>query len=475
MSATHNGNIALIITLAAAIASPTTFGTLLGMFPAATNSLDGDTTREYVADTAIVDAAADVTAGFISTAAQDWITECFSQSPAPASVKLANIDLSAATPAVKASKAFATVGGGTFDTVIEAHTAGVNGNLIEVILLGDSATTVSIEVFGSASVGYTVLIHYKPATSTVTDVESAITALSGVSDVIDVKTAGTGATVLAAGAACESLLASGAEAVVTETYAAAIARVIAADDAWYALAIASRTTADIAAASTAIEALHKVFIAQSADSGLLGTMPGGMSAILANERTALVYHATSTVYLDAGLAANRLAFDLDVQCPAWDCNVAGVTATTITSGERSAAIANNVNTALPYGSATAFIDPGVSLAGRAFCDIITRDWFDARLTEALTVIKLNYAAKGRKFPLNTRGQAVMLGAIKQVIDLGVAAEHFDGGDPANSIPAPVITALPITPADKAAKRLRCTVVVSILGSARTFSITVNLE
>lgn len=475
MSATHNPNIALVIALAAAVAIPVTFGTLLGIFPAATNSLDGDTTREYTADTGVTDAVQDVADGFLSTAAQDWIIECFSQNPRPASVKIGNIDLSDASPATKALKDFADVGAGSFDTIIEAHSAGIAGNLIEVALIPDSASSVSIEVFGSASVGYTVVIHYKPAVSTVGNIETAITALSGVSDVIDVKTAGTGATVLAAGEAVESALATGVDAVATETYAAAIARIQADDDTWYAVSIASRAVVDVAAASTAIEALKKVFIAQCADTGLYGTMPGGFSAILANERTLLCYHATSTVYLDAGLAANRLAYDLDTQCPAWDCNVAGITATTLTAAQRSAAIANNVNTALPFGSADTFIDPGVSLAGRPFCDIITRDWLDARLTESLTAVKLNYAARGRKFPQNARGQSVMVAVIKAVVDAGIAAEHFDPGDVANGIPVPAITPLTITSADKAAHRMRATLVVSILGSVRTFGITVNLE
>jgi hypothetical protein len=93
-----------------------------------------------------------------------------------------------------ASKALSNFAG-DLDTIIEAHTAGIAGNLISITVVGDSAAAagVTIEVDGNF-----VVIHYESGVSTVGDVETAITALAGADDIIDVKTAGTGATVLTA-------------------------------------------------------------------------------------------------------------------------------------------------------------------------------------------------------------------------------------------------------------------------------------
>jgi hypothetical protein len=81
------------------------------------------------------------------------------------------------------------------DTVIEAFVAGSAGNGITIRLLGDSpgGGGVSIVVSNGA-----VTIHYESGVSTVAQVETAIGNLAGASKIIDVKTAGTGATVLTA-------------------------------------------------------------------------------------------------------------------------------------------------------------------------------------------------------------------------------------------------------------------------------------
>lgn len=101
--------------------------------------------------------------------------------------------------AVKAEKSFSTVGAGHLDSVLQAHNAGLNGNLIDVTLIGDSAPASGVSVVVTPNGdGYHVTVHYESAVSTVGNVETAITALAGPNDVIDVKTPGTGATVLTA-------------------------------------------------------------------------------------------------------------------------------------------------------------------------------------------------------------------------------------------------------------------------------------
>lgn len=106
-----------------------------------------------------------------------------------------DFDAHALIPAAKAELDLADLGTGALDTIVEATTAGEDGNEITVELVGDNgaAAGVTIDVTGSV-----VTIHYEHNVSTVSDVETAITALAGGDDIIGVKTAGTGATVLQA-------------------------------------------------------------------------------------------------------------------------------------------------------------------------------------------------------------------------------------------------------------------------------------
>lgn len=106
---------------------------------------------------------------------------------------------------VKASLACASLAALHFDTVVQAMTEGVDGNIISLQLIGDSAggAGVAIDVVYSYDgdgvlTGIAVTIHYESGVSTVANVEAAITALLGPDAVIAVKTAGTGATVLTA-------------------------------------------------------------------------------------------------------------------------------------------------------------------------------------------------------------------------------------------------------------------------------------
>lgn len=110
---------------------------------------------------------------------------------------------------IAATKAFKGAISTGFNTVIEATTAGAAGNSLSVSLVGDSTSGVTITDDGSNFV-----IHYKSGTSTVANVETAIAALAGAHDLIGVKTAGTGATVLTAPASDSGpkFLAGGADA-----------------------------------------------------------------------------------------------------------------------------------------------------------------------------------------------------------------------------------------------------------------------
>lgn len=116
------------------------------------------------------------------------------------------------TVAVKAEYTFATT---HIDTVIEAHTAGAEGNGIEVALIGDDPAGVTIE-----RIGRVMVIHFFAGTSTRANVVAAINALAGADDIIDVRTAGVaaGALTVAVDQIGDTQLHEGADATTLQTY-----------------------------------------------------------------------------------------------------------------------------------------------------------------------------------------------------------------------------------------------------------------
>ena len=84
---------------------------------------------------------------------------------------------------------------GDFDAVIEAVTAGTAGNSIDIIFIGDSGGGGGVTINRNNT---TFTIHYESGVSTVGTVSTAIAALAGGDKLIQVKTAGTVATVLTA-------------------------------------------------------------------------------------------------------------------------------------------------------------------------------------------------------------------------------------------------------------------------------------
>ncbi|HSG98885.1 MAG TPA: hypothetical protein VLB27_02480 [candidate division Zixibacteria bacterium] len=83
----------MAISLNANPAAGQTFGIPLRMVPLATNSLNGDATRTYLANS--TDAADDLTAGYISSTTKTAIDRAFSQTarPQPSAVKIGSVDL----------------------------------------------------------------------------------------------------------------------------------------------------------------------------------------------------------------------------------------------------------------------------------------------------------------------------------------------------------------------------------------------
>ena len=258
-----------------------------------------------------------------------------------------------------------------------------------------------------------------------------------------------------------------------ETYPAAIAAIQAVDDDWYVLAIASRVSADIVAAAGFIESLEKLFAFQSGDSSWLDSgVPAGFSTIVTYERSIGYYHDTSTEALAEGAAANRLVYDPDSDSAPWngyDVGGVAVYATGLTSTQRGFGIGNYINLSLPFGGGTMVIDPGVNIKGRPVYEVLTRDWFAARLRERISALIVNRGNAGLKMPMTPAGQALVLSVVKGLLSEGQAAGHFVPG--ASGVFAQAET---ITTTDYSLRRLRFSGWAQYATSARLFTFTVNL-
>lgn len=100
------------------------------------------------------------------------------------------------------------------DTIIEATTAGEDGNSITIAAVDDGTGTGTLTRDGTD-----FTFHFEDAVTTVGDFEALVAALAGADDLIAVKTGGTGATVLVTADAFEATpLAGGTNANTIEAY-----------------------------------------------------------------------------------------------------------------------------------------------------------------------------------------------------------------------------------------------------------------
>lgn len=460
--ATHNANISIVIFLAALSASVQSFGLEAIVVPLSTNPLAGHRSKTY---TSASEAAADVSSVIDATAALE-VAAAFAQSPPPSSVMVAYYD--DVTGAVAAGKAFGSATG-PFDTVIEAHTGGTAGNSYHIALIPDSAFAVTIEIDG-----YSIYIHYQPAVSTITNVETAIAALSGASDVIDVKTGGTGATILAAVDAREFQLSGGTAATFTETAAQTLAAMRAYADTFYGVTTRSNVTADILAWAAAVQADgEKFYIGQTAVAA--GATDAAFAAAVAYTRFALVYHPTATEYNDHGYLAKGLAANPDVESAGWaGLQVAGVTAPVVTDADRLTLIGDNVNVMGSMYGIAGVMDSGVRYDGGEIKERITADWLRARIRERLASLWVKAANRFQPITLDARGVAQVESIIDQTFQQAEAAHHTTVGTDSNGDPTPSYRVTSRT-INTSTRKITIAVAAQLAGTARLFDFNFYLD
>ena len=252
-----------------------------------------------------------------------------------------------------------------------------------------------------------------------------------------------------------------------ETYSTGLAAVRVADDDWYGICIDRRSDADILLVAADIELIDRLFMFQSADSDWLTTgLPAALTALATLENTAGIYFDVAATWSDVSYIVDRLAFNQDAQATTWNAAPNGTFtyATQPTQAQIVFARANFINIGAMYSnsaSGTYYIDPGVTMTGRATYEKVTGDWFKERLLALIQAQKLKYTLRGQKILLDESGSTLIRGLIDQQFALGVAAEHFVRGQTRSTME-------PITAADRAARRIRGGGNAQLAGDAREF-------
>lgn len=256
-----------------------------------------------------------------------------------------------------------------------------------------------------------------------------------------------------------------------ETYADGLSAVRAVDDDFYGIAIDKRSATEILSVSGAVETLEKLFVCQSADSDWLTTgFPAALSALEGRERTALIYHDTATEWADLCWLGSRLVYDPDNQSAGWSGQVREVAdlATALTATQKAFLDGNDGNVGLAFSSADFYVSPGVNCNGRPIYEIVSADWFRARIREDFALEKLTLDSRGEKWVVDATGQGRGLAILNARLIQGEEVQHFVRGQTR-------ATAEDITTADETARRLRFTAEAQIAGDAITFVINAYLQ
>lgn len=228
------------------------------------------------------------------------------------------------------------------------------------------------------------------------------------------------------------------------------------DSSWYAILCPFNSKAMATAIATWAESNTKLFIAQTQDSETItlnqstdnnSGSPTTFAETVHNSarfRTTVIYHPKTRAFADAAWAGACLPLNPGSETWAYK-TLSGVDAVTLTSTQRTNALAKMANTYTTIAGLNC-TEQG-KVAGNEYIDVIRfRDWLSANLqADIFAVIK-----GASKIPFTDRGISAIKAAILARLQLGV-----DAGGLASD-PAPVVTvpkAVDVSSADKTARSL----------------------
>jgi hypothetical protein len=264
-----------------------------------------------------------------------------------------------------------------------------------------------------------------------------------------------------------------------ETYEDGLDACIVAGAQFYGIVTDLRDAADEAAqealalhVETALESSYLLCLAVNNADWLTTGLPTGLLDILDYRRTLVIWHDDLLEWQDVAYMVNRLAADPDFVSAPWDAELQAVGPNTavLTTAQKDFLYnetngGNRANFGLEYGPAAYFVDPGVNMEDRPIYEMVTRDWFEARLQEGIAALKVRESARFRKITVDSVGQGKVLSVIEALL------KQAQEGDSPHLIASRAV-AEDITQADRDGQRLRFTVQGQIAVSARRFTFNV---
>jgi hypothetical protein len=237
-----------------------------------------------------------------------------------------------------------------------------------------------------------------------------------------------------------------------------IANILAQNGGWYGWCLAGATDADILQAAAWTEGQKKIFLGASSTSAI-GT---SSSTDVASKLQTAAYKRTALLFTPGAAAAGIEAAWLGGQLPQtpgsnnWAFKtLAGITADVLTDTQRNNAMGNpvagtvgkNANIHTSVGGVN--ITEMGTMAGGQFIDItVGIDWLQSTLQTNIYSALVN----AKKIPFTDAGVAILISAVRQALDTGVANTLID---PAGiSITAPSVAAVS---ANQRAKRIAPTI------------------
>ena len=239
------------------------------------------------------------------------------------------------------------------------------------------------------------------------------------------------------------------------TVPADLAAIRAENDSWYCAVpyfagevVTTIKEDNITALGAYFAALKKVCIADTEDPECYAVTTADVmskEATLAHERISIIFSQLTgatpgTLEQPTALCAacRWLAFDPDLISAPYRAQVTGLDRAKITATQLDLSSAQigyikctttpkkNGNCLQVYGSAPAFLDPGVNSNGRAVEEVLSADWLEARVRERLADLAVAVANRGGKIGLDSTGAAMIAAEINVVLQQGVAAGHWTG-------------------------------------------------
>ena len=431
-----NSNVTSSITIASGGVGSAGFGIPLW---ASTEPSFAERTRTYLS---AAEAAADAT---LDADSIDAVAAAFAQSPRVDSVKVGRLDTPTAqvdsiviggSPAT-GDKFSIVVGGVTYEVTVGAtETAEAVAILLRAALAADPLMTVS---------GNTVnVILTGKVLGATTVVTVAKTSVAGT--IVDTATPA------------------------TNPIGASLTAILTEDEDWFGFAIYSKVEGQILLAAAWAESNYRLFMACTADAGVLTSGTTDIAyqlKALTYAWTAILFNDGSDEYADFALLSKKLSADPDTESTIWKyATLAGVVVTDMSSTEMGYALGKNCNVYLDFFGVGGIAD-GKTANGLQLDLLVAKAWTEARIRERAASLLLEMTNTNRKVPFTDAGITQFASVVEGVLADGVTAGHFVEGTALVSAPR----ASAVSGADKAARRLGVPWSVGLAGAIESITYT----